>query len=275
MQPASQGANVEINKDLLTFHQKVKLGKKAAKFNPKALHLETFFMESLPPAPAEVDHTGGLTEFGMMLNDQLGCCTIAGLGHAEQTWSADRGGEYTLPDEAILQKYKQWCGYTGDPSTDQGGVEVDVLDAFMKHGFWKHPLTAYADTDAWKVDSCKKAIEIFGGIYIGVQLPASAQGRRVWNLHHGADSIPGSWGGHAVWVPKYRTLADGSITFTAISWGELYDITQDFWLYATRAEGPYIDEVHALIAPEYLSLKTGKSPEGFDLATLLAAKNKL
>jgi hypothetical protein len=252
-----------------------KLGKKAAKLDHRTLRLRNYFLDSLPPAPSAVDHTCGITSFGQMLNDSLGCCTIAGLGHAEQTWSACRGGEYTLPDEAILQKYKQWCGYTGDPSTDQGGVEIDVLNRFNKFGFWKHTLSAYADVDPLNLEHVMKAIEIFGGIYIGVQLPASVQDKPSWDVSTGPDAIPGSWGGHCVWVCAYRTAPDGSIVFTAISWGQLYDITEAFWLYTDKDNGPYIDEVHALVAPEYLSLKTGKSPEGFDLATLLADKNKI
>lgn len=252
-------------------HRLMKLGKKPAKVDSRTLKLAKYFLSSLPPAPAAVDWTSGITDWGMMLNDSLGDCTIAGCGHAEQVWSAARGGEYTLSDAAILQKYEQWCGYVdGDPSTDQGGVEVDVLNDWRRRAFYGHLLYAYADPDPANLEHVKQAINLFGGVYIGIALPLSAQGQNPWDVSTGDNAIPGSWGGHAVFVPKYETQADGTVLFSCITWGELQGITEAFWLYNDSVNGPYIDEVHALIAPEFLSLKTGATPEGLDLDTLKA-----
>ena len=77
---------------------------------------------ALPAAPARVDYTHGITDWGMMLNDQLGCCTIAAVGHAVQTWTANAmGRELTVPDSAILEHYEKWDGYNpADPSTRPG-----------------------------------------------------------------------------------------------------------------------------------------------------------
>jgi len=184
-------------------------------------------------------------------------------------------GEYTLPDAAILQKYEQWCGYNPtDPSTDQGGIEIDVLNHWRNSTFWGHPLTIYADPNPNNLDHICQAINLFGGVYIGIALPVTAQSQTIWDVVPDAatnsNAIPGSWGGHAVYVPKYETDANGKKIFTIITWGMLLQVTEAFWLYNDPTNGPYIDEVHALIAPEFMSLKTGKSPEGFDLATLEA-----
>ena len=246
-----------------------KLGKKPAKIDPRTLVLAKYFTDKLPAAPANADWTSGITDWGMMLNDQLGDCTIAGCGHAEQVWSAARGGEYTLPDAAILQKYEQWCGYVnGDPDSDNGGIELDVLSDWRTNGFWKHTLLAYADPDPTNLEHVKQAINLFGGVYIGVQLPVSAQDQpTTWDVSP-TDNNAGGWGGHCVFIPKYRANSDGTVTFTCISWGGLIDITQAFWLFKDDSGTPYIDEVHALVAPEFLSLKTGKTPEGLDLAQL-------
>jgi hypothetical protein len=248
---------------------KVKLGKKAAKIDPRTLKLANYFTAALPDPAAECDYTFGVTAWGMMLNDRLGDCTIAACGHAEQVWSIARdksiGSEYTLPDAAILQKYEQWCGYNpSDPSTDQGGIEVDVLNNWRKSGFWEHLLLAYADPNPTDLKHICQAITMFGGVYIGVQLPVSVQGASTWNVSTGDNAIPGSWGGHAVFVPKYRT-ENGKLIFTAVSWGELVDITEDFWLYSDPNAGPYIDETHALVAPEFMNLKTGTTPVGLNL----------
>lgn len=253
----------------------VKLGKRPAVIDPRTLKLANYFLSTLaPPLPA-VDYTFGVKRWGMMLNDELGCCTIAAVGHAEQTWTLSRGGMWTPPDDAILQKYEQWCGYVnGDPSTDQGGNELDVLNNWRRYpGLWKHAITAYADPSPLHLAHVCKAIEIFGGVYIGVQLPNTASGRSTWSLIKpgSEDALAGSWGGHAVWVPKYRTDAKtGKIIFTCISWGELIDITQDFWTYVDGDGNPYLDEVHAIISPDFLGFKSKKTPEGFDLGQLLA-----
>jgi hypothetical protein len=254
------------------FHRgNVKTGKRPARIDPRTLRLPKYMAPSLGPVLPDVDHTGGVLDWGMMLNDSLGDCTIAGCGHAEQVLTLARGGEHTLPDSAILQKYEMWCGYDpADPSTDQGGVELDVLNHWRKSTFWTHQLTAYADPSIHDLDHICKAIEILGGVYIGIQLPASAENQTTWDVvGKGEASLAGTWGGHCVYVPKYRT-ENGRIIFTCVTWSSLLDITQDFWLYVDATGQPYIDEVHALVSPEFLNLKTGKSPEGFDLDTLVA-----
>lgn len=255
---------------------KVKLGKKAAKIDPRTLKLAKYFTPDLPPPPPAVDYTGGVTDFGVMLNDRLGICTISACGHAEQIWSIAADGadsEYTPPDSLILQKYEQWCGYVpGDPSTDQGGVEIDVLNSWHKYHLHKpihrHPLAAYADPNPTNLQEVMQAINLFGLVYIGVQLPVSVQGSTVWDVSSGPNAAPGSWGGHAVVVVGYKTSSNGTVYFTCVSWGELIDITQAFWLYSDHVNGPYIDECHALVSTEFLT-PTGLSPVGLNLTQML------
>ena len=46
---------------------------------------------------------------------------------------------------------------------------------------------------------------MFGGVYIGLALPVTAQTQDVWDVvaGGGANAKKGSWGGHCVFVPKY------------------------------------------------------------------------
>jgi len=263
---------------------KVKLGKKAALVDSRTIKLVKYLTSILPPAPANVDYTEGITSFGMMLNGPnsygngvptggLGDCTIAGLGHAQQIWSLNARKTLITPaDSIILSAYEAWCGYVlGNASTDQGGVELYVLNYFRKNGLGGFPLNMYADPNPLNLEEVKQTIFLFGGIYIGIQLPISVQNQLVWDVGYGPNGIPGSWGGHAVWVPKYTTdLTTGNVTFTCISWGELIDITQAFWTYSDKKAGPYIDEAHALVSKEFVSLKTGTSPVGLDLSQMEA-----
>jgi hypothetical protein len=243
-----------------------KLGKKSAKRDRRTLRF-AHYATSLPAPPAEVNWTRGISNYGMMLNDNLGNCTIAACGHAVQTWTADASSEVTLPDWVIQFYYQTWCGYNPtDPSTDQGGVEVDVLNNWRKYGFGlrsnhqgARKLYAYADPDPVNIIHVKQAIALLGGVYIGIELPLTAQSQAVWDSVQTSDGedAPGSWGGHAVWVVGYNVVGPVCIT-----WGALKQLTWAFWL-------KYVDEVHALLSYDFIQQSTF-SPSGFNLTALAA-----
>jgi hypothetical protein len=89
-----------------------------------------------------------------------------------------------------------------------------------------------------------------------LSLPITAQKQAVWDVvpNGGDNAKPGSWGGHAVFVPKYD--ANG---FTCITWGELKTMTSAFW-------SAYVDEAHALLSHDWMASKG--APSGFNLAEL-------
>jgi len=248
-------------------HRAMKLGKRPPKRDARTLRLARYLGAGLAAPPSMIDWTAGLTAWGMMLNDQLGDCTIAAVGHAVQAWTACEGSELTVPDWAVLDYYEAWDGYiAGDPASDQGGVEVDVLNQWRQYGFGLRKnrqgdcsLYAYCDPEPGNVAHVKQAISLFGGVYIGVALPLSAQGQAVWDVVGDGctgNSAPGSWGGHAVWVPKYTPSR-----LTCVTWGGLQDMTWAFWK-------AYVDESHALLSPQFL--KNSEAPSGFNLAALQA-----
>src|ERR1017187_6786701 len=125
----------------------MKLGRKAIKTDTRTLQLGDYIAPTLPPPPPAVDWTKGKTDWGMMLNDTLGDCTIAGCGHAVQVWSlANVGLELTVADKDILKAYEVWDGYNPhDPSSDNGGIELDVLNRWQKSSLAGHALLAFAD----------------------------------------------------------------------------------------------------------------------------------
>jgi hypothetical protein len=230
----------------------MKLGRRYVKFDGRTLMLARY-TKALPAPPVAVDWTRGITAWGMMLNDTLGDCTIAGCGHAVQVWTANTGPVATIPDPDILAAYETIDGYDPtDPSTDQGGVELDVLNAWRKAPIGGHGLAAFADPPASNLEEVRQAINLFGGVYIGLSLPVEAQAQDVWDAVPGMS--PGSWGGHCVYVPKYD--AD---SFTCITWGGLQKMTLAFWLKCC-------DEAHALLSNDWLSAKG--SPVGLNLAQL-------
>ena len=63
-------------------HSQMKLGRKAVKTDTRTLRLAKYLTPVLPPPPPAADWTKGIASWGMMLNDKLGDCTIAGVAHA-------------------------------------------------------------------------------------------------------------------------------------------------------------------------------------------------
>lgn len=243
---------------MATDHSTMKLGKKAAKHDPRRLKLGNY-LQPLGDPPATRDWTIGGANYGMMLNDSLGDCTIAGCAHAIQICSAAVGQEVTVSDDVVLQYYEKWDGY--DPAnpdyTDQGGVEPDVLNDWRRDTFDGHELLAYCDPDPGNAVHVKWGINLFGGLYIGLQLPASAQNQGVWDVADGPDGEPGSWGGHCVFVPAYTPDH-----LLCITWGQIKAMTWAFWQ-------KYCDESHALLLKDFINAND-QTADGIDLDALQA-----
>jgi hypothetical protein len=296
----------------------MRLGKLPRRHDPRTLKLARYLTSALPPAPPCIDYTCGIKEWGMMLNDQLGCCTIAAVAHVVRVWTANAGYEISFPDPVILDYYQAWDGYKpSDPASDQGGVEIDVLNAWRQQGFAGQALEAYGAINLGSEVRGPKseaqipqtgtsgspspqhisvlpnldvmdAIWLFGGAYIGVELPISAQTQDVWDVsaNPGPDDEPGSWGGHAVYLVGYDSVVTGSpfadfrssleepsisppssidnrqSTITCITWGQLKKMT---WRWFAK----YCSEAYGLVAKAWLKA-SGVSPSGFDLSTLEA-----
>jgi len=235
------------------------LGRKAVIRDSRTLKLSNYLTIALPPPPAQIDWTQNTSEWGMMKNDQLGCCTIAAAAHAIQIWSKNSSLEITVTDDDILAAYEAWDGYNpADPTTDTGGIELNVLNNFKKLGLAQHKLLAFASILTANTIEVQQAISLFGGIYIGVGLPLSAQTQGVWDVDVTADAdttAPWSWGGHAVFVVAYDQVG-----LTCITWGILKKMTWAFW-------HKYCDEAYALIGQDWFS-SSGVDPTGLNISQL-------
>jgi hypothetical protein len=242
-------------------HSVNKLGKKPARHDPRTLQMANYL--GLPAVPAARDWTAKASPaWGMMLNDQLGDCTCAALGHLIQAWTANEGPkETTLPDAAILKAYETVGHYQpGQPETDQGAVEMDVLHYARKTGIGGFKIEAFVALEPRNHSHIEAAVDLFGGAYIGLSLPTSAQQQHVWSVPPGGATghgAPGSWGGHAVVVEAYNTHG-----LTCITWGAKKRMTWSFW-------DVYCDEAYAILSQLWAPQKN-VAPSGFDFATLAA-----
>jgi hypothetical protein len=244
-----------------------KLGRLAPKHDLRTLRLENYMGTALPEPPQLCAWSRkAAVAWGMMANDRIGDCTIAGAGHAVQAWTANESNETTIADAAIIAAYSAVSGY--DPTTganDNGAVELDVLNYWRKQGIGGHKISAYAAIKPTNHRLVAQALYLFGGVYAGVALPLAAQDQlnagQPWTVPtHGRiryEYQPGSWGGHAIYLPDYA-LASG---LTCVTWGALQSMSWAWW-------DAYCDECYAILPVNDWVTGTKQAPNGFDLAAL-------
>jgi len=236
-----------------------KLGKLPVRADVRTLHIARYIDRAkLPTPPPALDLTDQVAEWPMYANDRVGDCTVAAAGHMIEAWTAEsRGRPLEVTERAVLAAFdhvKQIDPLTGE----DGAVVLDVLRYWRREGIARHRIGAYAQVpvhDHFLTQSCAW---LFGGLYMGVQLPLTAQDQPVWDWTGSLDgpARPGSWGGHAVDLVRYAQ--DG---LTVVTWGRLQDVTWDFW-------DRYCDEVYAILSRDFLA--HGRAPNGFDRAALEA-----
>ena len=244
---------------------KLKLGKQAARHDPRTLLFATYATAALPAPPPSLDLTTKMkVPWGMMDNAQVGDCTCAAAGHLLMEWTSNAQSKIFTPTDAqIIAAYSAITGY--NPKTganDNGANEVDVLNYWRQTGIAGHKITAYVALEPSNTTHIMDGTWIFGGCYIGLALPKTAQAqtsnKQIWSVPTGGptgDGAPGSWGGHAVPVVAYD-----SRSLTVVTWGALQTMTWGFW-------AAYCDEAYAILSPDFLG-KSGQTPDGFNLAQL-------
>jgi len=236
-----------------------KLGKLPVRTDVRTLSLARYVdPQTLPAPPATFAETAKVSEWPMYGNDRIGDCTIAAAGHMIEAWTAEaRGQAVEIPEQAVLQAFNDVK--LVDPATgEEGAVELDVLRYWRKSGIGGHTIGAYARVSVHTQRLVESGAWLFGGLYIGLQLPLTAQTQDVWDWTGSlaGRARPGSWGGHAVDVVRY---SKGSLT--VVTWGRLQDMTWRFW-------DRYCDEAYCILSHDFLT--KGNAPNGFDLAALEA-----
>ncbi len=245
----------------------MKLGKRAPRHDPRTLLLANYLSPAvLPVLPDQEDWSGKVPAWGMMKNDTIGDCTCAAAGHLIEEWTSNVGQEVVPLDDDIVAAYSAITGY--DPQTgnnDNGAAELDVLNYWRQTGIAGRKIDAYVALEPGNHEHVRAAVYIFGGCYIGVQLPISAQKQQVWSVPPGGpqgDGTPGSWGGHAVPVVAYDALG-----LTVVTWGMLLRMTWGFW-------DAYCDESYAVLSEDFLD-QNKVAASGIDLQSLQADLNAI
>jgi hypothetical protein len=196
-------------------------------------------------------------------NDQVGDCAEAAALHLIQAQQANVGNVVTPTTEDAINLYSAVTGYNpNDPSTDQGTVYTDLLTYWKKTGITigstLHKIVGFAALDISSIAQLRYAAYTFGGILLGLNLPAQCENDTSnWNFGAGLQVA----GGHA--VPQ---LGEGSVGGKLDSWGIEIPFSWPFM-------AAYLDEAYVVVSPDWLSAQQ-KSPTGLDLNGLVAAMDQ-
>ena len=236
-----------------------KLGKLPVRTDVRTLALTRYVDRgALPSPPTAVDETAAEHDWPMYANDRIGDCTMAAAGHMIEAWTgAATGTPVEVAEQAVLDAFDQ-VKIVDPAAGEAGAIVLDVLKYWRKTGVGGHRIGAFARVSLTDRRLEEAAAWLFGGIYLGVQLPITAQRQDTWDWTGSltGDAAPGSWGGHAVDVVGY----DGDM-LTFVTWGALKQMTWEFF-------ARYCDEAYCILSQDFLD--GDRAPNGFDLDALRA-----
>lgn len=227
-----------------------KLGKLDA-VRPHALaDLGDYAVGKLPGPPTSCG-VPSVSTWGMDGNDRVGDCTMAGAAHLIAAWDVEVGEHDPVPTgTAVVHEY---FTLTGGP--DSGLIEHNVLKTWYGQGLWGNRLGGYAPVRAGDLTALHQAIAFYGGAYVGVQLPSSAQTQFSAGQPWTVDPSSPIEGGHCIVFVGY----DPQFLY-AVTWGQVAKVTYPWW-------ARYGDEAWAALSQEYV--EAGRGP-ALDLASLRA-----
>ena len=224
-------------------------------------------LSTLPTRPAARDWSqrdGVDTTYQMFGNDYLNDCVIASLLDQFLTWAGQSGTSFAPTLQDALNGYQQLGGW--DPSnsaaTDNGCVMLDVVTRIKTESLAGHRIKAFVHVDPKNLDLLAAALEFFGGLWMGWDLPIAWQQADVWGTAPDGkltgDWTPASWGRHATHAPLWSPGMAGLIT-----WCEHRP-------FALEAAPAYCSEAYALVSDElWVVLTSGRCPAGVDVQKLV------
>jgi hypothetical protein len=247
------------------------LGKKPARLGAVKLKFGKYFdADGLPTVPVVLGKPWLVPEWGMLGNDQAGCCVWSDAAHQAMLWTAEAGSRATFTTDNVLADYAaetQKDDPPGYPTVD-GGTDmahaaayrsrVGVMDATGK----RHTVGPYVALEPGNVPQLMMATYLFGAVSIGVELPSSAFDQ--FNMSEPWTVVEGSKkeGGHCISIVGRNSKG----LILGVSWGRLIAIAPS-WIVR------YMDEGIAYVSFE--RLRNNVSPQGYDKNTLLADLEKL
>lgn len=230
---------------------KVKAGKLPYVHDERTFHLADYLsQEPSLKIPKEINWakkipSGKWSSFG---NLKINNCTCAAAGHLMIAWTANIGRLSKPTTKSIIEAYTDITGF--NPATDGIGKPVEAIKAlkyWRKQGIGERKIIAFAKLKFKNREELKEAIYLYGGCYVGLNLPKSAEKQynelKKWTVpRSGTKGVgePGSWLGHALLITGYNKNE-----LNAITWGKEIIMSIDFW-------EAYVDESYAIFSEDFI-----------------------
>lgn len=238
------------------------LGKREPLPDKVALMMRDILTGVVPEVPVAADHLAAVPNWELGRNDQYGTCGPTSVANLVRLLNAYLGSSRQVTTEDVIDLYRR-SGNPNFPTDDNGVYMHEMMDELLRNGIAGHKPLAFAKIAAGDTDTLMKAIAIFGGVLLGLDLKVAQQTQRTWDHVAGSEE----WGGHAVLAALYRD-PDG------VSEDRIGIIT---WAHSLTTTRRFIDlqedEAWVLIWPEHLSDRTFL--EGVDVNALASAYQEL
>ena len=170
---SSSAATLETQGD---HHADLPLWKHPRKSDYRTLRFKNYVTAALPPPPsslnvldrvyAKLGTSDPTTLFPLDGNDTLGDCTMAALAHAITTYRGILGSKDIMSKQAVVKLYLHLTG-----GVDSGLNELDVLNYWRSHAVSNDKILAYVAVDPKNHTHVQQAVQLFGGVYLGFQVP--------------------------------------------------------------------------------------------------------
>jgi len=252
------------------------MGRRRSEINQPSLQFELYAKTSLPSAPPTCSYSlaAKLALVQMYLNDTLGDCVIACLGHMIGVFTANSGQPAFIFTPAQIEAlYSAIGGYVpGNPATDNG-CDIQTMLRYAKSNGAPNGSNQIAGSLALGTDPMvyKSALYLFENLIFGVELPDMWVNQLMpngdgfnWPLAGPADPE----NGHCFLGVGYDELGVKIDT-----WDMIGNVTQPaIKKYVGHSEG---GQLFTAISQETLNRAIGKAPNGLNWTQLVADFNAL
>jgi len=251
-----------------------KCGKLDPDHNPRALKLAKYLTGEALPAPTPMrDWLTPVGYYPMLGNDVAGDCTFGSIYHLRQAVGVASGNIFSPTRDMAIGGYSALTGY--DPSTganDRGAQMQDVIEFARAGNLPGVDPIASISLDWTNATEVMQAIDIFGGVYFGIQLPSTAEEQFDARQPIDVPWWPFIRGGHAVILGGYRNADFGP---DCVLWGTVdpsypSPVLPMSWPFVFR----FGDEAHVILFRSWFTTSNGvvepsdKAPNGLDYSVL-------
>ena len=256
--------------NLIEGRRRYRMGRKRPIARCPRFSLKNYLMRDLPAPPATCDYSGKATKAlsEMYLNDQLGDCVIAGIGHVVGVLTGNASKQFLYSNSEIVALYSAIGGYVpGHPNTDNGCDEQTALNYWQHNGAPEdeNKIAGWISVNGADPVEFRTALWLFENLYFGLELPDKwvnpepTTSGFTWDVA----GPPDPNNGHCVVGVGYTSKG-----VKICSWGMLGLLTDAaIAKYATKTgEG----ELYTVVSQEAINKATQKAPAGFDWSQLIA-----